>query len=112
MSARFGSVITAMATPFKDDLTLDLDRAQELAAWLLDHGSDGLVIAGSTGEGATLSDQEKVDLWRAVAQAVGDRAAVAKSAVASFTPTMFSTSCARVSSVSGSITHAVRLGML
>jgi len=76
VSARFGSVITAMATPFKDDLTLDLDRAQELAAWLLDHGSDGLVIAGSTGEGATLSDQEKVDLWRAVAQAVGDRAAV------------------------------------
>jgi 4-hydroxy-tetrahydrodipicolinate synthase len=76
MTGRFGSVITAMATPFRDDFSLDLDRAQELASWLIDHGSDGLVVAGSTGEGATLADQEKADLWRAVVQAVGDRAAV------------------------------------
>ncbi len=76
MTGRFGSVITAMATPFRQDGSLDLDRAGELASWLVDHGSDGLVVAGSTGEGATLSDQEKVDLWRAVVGAVGDRAAV------------------------------------
>jgi len=76
MTGRFGSVITAMATPFGTDGSLDLDRAQELAVWLLDHGSDGLVIAGSTGEGATLSDQEKIDLWRRIVQAVDGRAPV------------------------------------
>jgi 4-hydroxy-tetrahydrodipicolinate synthase len=76
MTGRFGSVITAMATPFRDDFSLDLDRAQELASWLLDHGSDGLVVAGSTGEGATLSDGEKADLFRAVVEAVNGRGAV------------------------------------
>jgi 4-hydroxy-tetrahydrodipicolinate synthase len=76
MTARFGSVITAMATPFHEDGSLDLDRAAELALWLLDHGSDGLVVAGSTGEGATLSDREKIDLWRAVVVAVDGRAPV------------------------------------
>jgi 4-hydroxy-tetrahydrodipicolinate synthase len=73
MTARFGSVITAMATPFDGDGALDLARAEELANWLLDHGSDGLVVAGSTGEGATLADQEKVDLWRTVARAAAGR---------------------------------------
>lgn len=65
MAGRFGAVQTAMVTPFKDDFSLDLQRAQEVAAWLLDNGSDALVVAGTTGEGATLSDKEKVDLWRA-----------------------------------------------
>jgi len=74
--ARFGRVITAMVTPFTDDLSLDVDRAQELAGWLVDHGSDGLVVTGSTGESATLTDQEKIAMWRAVAEAVGDRATV------------------------------------
>ncbi|MGH2682766.1 MAG: 4-hydroxy-tetrahydrodipicolinate synthase [Actinomycetota bacterium] len=69
MAGRFGSVITAMVTPFRDDGSLDLDRAQELVAWLLDHGSDGLVIAGSTGEAATLTDDEKAGLWRAAVEA-------------------------------------------
>jgi 4-hydroxy-tetrahydrodipicolinate synthase len=73
MTARFGSVLTAMATPFGADGSLDIARAEELAVWLLDHGSDGLVIAGSTGEGATLSDAEKSDLWRAVVGAVAGR---------------------------------------
>jgi 4-hydroxy-tetrahydrodipicolinate synthase len=68
--ARFGAVLTAMVTPFDDDLALDLDRAVELARWLVDHGNDGLVVAGTTGEGATLSDDEKLDLWRAVSEAV------------------------------------------
>jgi len=77
MAGRFGAVVTAMVTPFTgEDLKLDLDRAKELAAWLVDHGNDGLVVAGSTGEGATLSDAEKVALWRAVVEAVGERATV------------------------------------
>src|SRR5271155_3745743 len=69
-SPRFGRVITAMVTPFDDRGTLDLPAAVELARWLAAHGSDGLVLSGSTGEGSVLSDDEKVDLWRAVAQAV------------------------------------------
>jgi 4-hydroxy-tetrahydrodipicolinate synthase len=73
MAGRFGSVITAMATPFRDDFSLDLDRAQELAAWLLDHGSDSLVVFGSTGEAATQTDDEKRDLLRAVKEAAGGR---------------------------------------
>jgi 4-hydroxy-tetrahydrodipicolinate synthase len=66
MAGRFGAVMTAMVTPFKEDFSLDVDRAAALARWLLDHGSDGLVVAGSTGESATLSDREKSDLIRAV----------------------------------------------
>jgi 4-hydroxy-tetrahydrodipicolinate synthase len=73
MTGRFGSVVTAMATPFRDDFSLDLDRAQELASWLLDHGSDSLVVFGSTGEAATLSDDEKRDLLRAVKDASAGR---------------------------------------
>lgn len=68
--ARFGAVVTAMVTPFDDGGALDLDGAVRLARWLTDHGSDGLVLAGTTGEGPVLDDDEKVDLWRAVAQAV------------------------------------------
>ncbi|MGI9033489.1 MAG: 4-hydroxy-tetrahydrodipicolinate synthase [Acidimicrobiales bacterium] len=67
---RFGAVVTAMVTPFADDGSLDLDAAGRLARWLADHGSDGLVVAGTTGEGPVLSDGEKLDLWRAVAEAV------------------------------------------
>jgi 4-hydroxy-tetrahydrodipicolinate synthase len=76
MTTRFGTVITAMATPFDGDGALDLERAEQLADWLLTHGNDGLVVAGSTGEGATLSDQEKVDLWRAVAGVASGRGCV------------------------------------
>jgi 4-hydroxy-tetrahydrodipicolinate synthase len=76
MGGRFGRVLTAMVTPFTDDLSLDVDRAQEVARWLVDRGSDGLVVAGSTGEAATLTDEEKVTLWRAVAEAVQGKATV------------------------------------
>jgi 4-hydroxy-tetrahydrodipicolinate synthase len=76
MAGSFGTVVTAMVTPFKDDRSLDLGRAQELARWLLEHGSDALVVAGSTGEAATLSDPEKKELWRAVVQAVEGRGRV------------------------------------
>jgi 4-hydroxy-tetrahydrodipicolinate synthase len=67
---RFGTVITAMVTPFDDDGRLDLDGAAALARHLVDNGSDGLVVAGTTGEGPVLSDQELIDLWRAVVDAV------------------------------------------
>lgn len=76
MGGRFGGLITAMVTPFDDDGKVDFDQAQKLAAWLLDNGSDGLVVAGSTGEASTLTDEEQRDLWRAVKQAVGGRATI------------------------------------
>jgi len=70
----FGRVITAMATPFDRGGALDLDRARALAEHLVATGSDGLVLAGSTGESPTLSFEEKRDLFAAVADAVGARA--------------------------------------
>ncbi len=69
-TARFGRVLTAMITPFDSDGRIDLDGAQQLARWLIDHGSDGLVVNGTTGESPTLSSAESVDLFRAVRQAV------------------------------------------
>lgn len=68
--ARFGRVLTAMVTPFDADGRLDLDVARTLARWLESHGSDGLVVAGTTGEAPTLTDDEKLSLWAAVAEAV------------------------------------------
>jgi 4-hydroxy-tetrahydrodipicolinate synthase len=59
-----------MATPFDAEGRLDLDGAARLARWLVDHGNDGLVVCGTTGEAPTLDDAEKRDLWRAVAEAV------------------------------------------
>src|SRR5437763_3193675 len=69
MGGRFGAVVTAMATPFAEDGSLDLDGAQELAAYLLEHGSESLVVAGSTGESPTMTHAEKLDLFRAVVEA-------------------------------------------
>ena len=69
-SPRLGTVLTAMVTPFAVDGTIDLDVAAELARFLCAEGSDGLVVAGSTGEGSSLSDQEKLDLFECVAGAV------------------------------------------
>jgi 4-hydroxy-tetrahydrodipicolinate synthase len=70
MTARFGRVITAMVTPMRADGSVDPEEAQRLARHLVDHGSEGLVVAGSTGEGATLTDEEKATLFRAVVDAV------------------------------------------
>ncbi|HEX2384641.1 MAG TPA: 4-hydroxy-tetrahydrodipicolinate synthase [Acidimicrobiales bacterium] len=70
MNGPWGSVLTAMVTPFDGDGALDLDAAATLARWLADHGNDGLVVAGTTGEAPTLSESEKLDLWRAVSEAV------------------------------------------
>ena len=69
-NARFGKVITAMVTPFTDGGDLDLDGAAALARWMVAQGNDGLVLAGTTGEAPTMTDDEKVALWTAVRGAV------------------------------------------
>ncbi|MBK6004773.1 4-hydroxy-tetrahydrodipicolinate synthase [Ramlibacter ginsenosidimutans] len=66
----WGQVLTAMVTPFDAQGALDLDAARTLARWLADHGSDGLVIAATTGEATVLADSERLDLIRAVSEAV------------------------------------------
>jgi 4-hydroxy-tetrahydrodipicolinate synthase len=67
---RFGRLLTAMVTPFQVDGSIDFDVAIELATYLVGEGCDGLVIAGSTGEGSSLSDKEKLELFACVAGAV------------------------------------------
>jgi 4-hydroxy-tetrahydrodipicolinate synthase len=71
-----GEVITAILTPFQSDGSVDVDAFRRLAIHLVDNGSDGLVVAGTTGEGPTLSDAEKLELFSAALDAVGDRATV------------------------------------
>ena len=71
-----GSVITAAVTPFRADGAVDLERFRELATFLVESGSDGLVVCGTTGESPTLTDDEKLDLFRTAVDAVGDRATV------------------------------------
>jgi 4-hydroxy-tetrahydrodipicolinate synthase len=73
---RFGELITAMVTPFAKDGSLDIPTARSLAAYLVEHGSDGLVVCGTTGESPTLSGEEKLALFGAVIEEVGDRATV------------------------------------
>lgn len=72
----FGHVITAMATPFDREGRVNFPRAAELARRLVERGSDGLVIAGTTGESPTLADEEKVALFRTIKETVGARAKV------------------------------------
>jgi 4-hydroxy-tetrahydrodipicolinate synthase len=67
-----GDVLTAVVTPFREDGSVDFDSFQRLARHLVDHGSDGLVVAGTTGESPTLSDRERLDLFRAALEAVGE----------------------------------------
>jgi 4-hydroxy-tetrahydrodipicolinate synthase len=71
-----GSVLTAAVTPFRADGAVDLERFRELATFLVENGSDGLVVCGTTGESPTLTDDEKLDLFRTAVDAVGDRATV------------------------------------
>jgi 4-hydroxy-tetrahydrodipicolinate synthase len=68
--SRFGSVITAMVTPFTADGDLDHEGAAELARWLVAQGNDALVLSGTTGEAACLTDDEQVALWHTVRAAV------------------------------------------
>lgn len=74
--AGVGRVVTAMATPFHPDRSLDLDGAQRLATHLVDHGTQTVLVCGTTGESPTLHDEEPWELLAAVKDAVGDRASV------------------------------------
>ncbi|WP_217920869.1 4-hydroxy-tetrahydrodipicolinate synthase [Miltoncostaea oceani] len=71
-----GTILTAMVTPFDPDLRVDEAAATTLAHHLVEHGSDGLVMAGTTGEASTLTDDEKVALYRLAVREVGGRASV------------------------------------
>lgn len=70
MSPTFGRVITAMVTPFDERGEIDLDAAADLAQWLVENGSDGLVLAGTTGESPTMTESEELVLFRSVREAV------------------------------------------
>ncbi len=71
-----GEVLTAIVTPFAADGSVDVGRFRELARHLVANGSDGLVVAGTTGESPTLTDDEKLELFAAAVDEVGDRATV------------------------------------
>jgi 4-hydroxy-tetrahydrodipicolinate synthase len=72
-----GGILTAMVTPFDKDGEVDEDATVRLVHHLLDNGSDGLVITGSTGEGATLTDDEKARLWEIAVAEAGDATVIA-----------------------------------
>lgn len=72
----FGRLLTAMVTPFNADGSVNYAKAADLAEWLINNGSDGLVVAGSTGEAATMSVEEKLELFRVVVQRINKRAPI------------------------------------
>ena len=74
--AEIGRLLTAMITPFDEEGEIDYGQARKLAQGLIDSGSDGLVIGGTTGESPSMSDEEKIRLFAEVKEAVGDRASV------------------------------------
>lgn len=76
MMPPFGRVLTAMITPFTDDGLVDEDVVDRLCRHLIENGSDGIVVAGTTGESPTLSMEEKVGLFHSVRRSVGDKATV------------------------------------
>src|SRR3954468_12958496 len=71
-----GEVLTAIVTPFRADGSVDLDRFRELAEFLVDNGSDGIVVCGTTGESPSLRDEEKFELWETAVDALGGRATI------------------------------------
>ena len=75
-AAPFGAVLTAIITPFHEDGGVDFDTFTRLCSHLVSHGSDGLVVCGTTGESPTLTNMEKVALYKAAVDAVGDRATI------------------------------------
>jgi 4-hydroxy-tetrahydrodipicolinate synthase len=76
MSLVLGQILTAVVTPFAEDGSVNLDAFKRLCVHLVENGSDGIVVAGTTGEAPTLSDEERLDLFAAAIEAVGDRAKV------------------------------------
>jgi len=73
----FGRILTAMVTPMNEALEVDYEEAKRLAQYLVSHGSDGVVVCGTTGESPTVTDQEKAELFRAVKQALGNKTVIA-----------------------------------
>jgi len=71
-----GEVLTASVTPFDADGAVNIPKFRELAAYLVDNGSDGLVVTGTTGESPTLADKERFELYSAALETVGDRATI------------------------------------
>jgi 4-hydroxy-tetrahydrodipicolinate synthase len=71
-----GEVLTAIVTPFDRRGAVDFDKFRELCRFLIENGSDGVVVAGSTGESPTLADEERLELFTAAVEAVGNRATV------------------------------------
>ena len=76
MNVDFGNILTAMVTPFHPNSAVNYGEARKLARYLVESGSDGLVIAGTTGESPTLTKEEKVELFQAVVEEVGGKAVV------------------------------------
>jgi 4-hydroxy-tetrahydrodipicolinate synthase len=76
MSMVLGQVLTAVVTPFAEDGSVNVDAFKRLCVHLVENGSDGVVVAGTTGEAPTLSDEERLTLFAAALEAVGDRAKV------------------------------------
>ena len=76
MTPVLGEVLTAIVTPFDKDGAVDYDRFRTLARHVIDNGADGLVVAATTGESPTLTDEEKFELWAASVDEVGERATV------------------------------------
>lgn len=72
----FGRLLTAMVTPFNADGSVNYEKAADLAEWLINNGSDGLVVAGSTGEAASMSAEEKLELFRVVVNRINKRVPV------------------------------------
>ncbi|HVQ87638.1 MAG TPA: 4-hydroxy-tetrahydrodipicolinate synthase [Actinomycetes bacterium] len=97
--APFGRVLTAMVTPFRDDLSVDLDAVGRLATHLVESGNDGLVVNGTTGESPTTTDVEQQQVVQAVVDAVGDRALVV--AGASSNDTVHAIERARLAEIGG-----------
>ncbi|MEW5921074.1 MAG: 4-hydroxy-tetrahydrodipicolinate synthase [Bacillota bacterium] len=73
MKNPFGSLITAMITPFDGNLKVDYDKVSEIALFLLDKASEGLVVSGTTGESPSLTAEEKINIFRTVVEAVGGK---------------------------------------
>ena len=76
LAVDFGRIMTAMVTPFDQNLNVDLGLAKKLARHLVNLGNDGLVVSGTTGESPTINKQEKLDLFKAVVEEVGGQATV------------------------------------
>jgi 4-hydroxy-tetrahydrodipicolinate synthase len=71
-----GEVLTAVVTPFKEDGSIDYERFRELGRYLIENGSDGLVVAGTTGESPTLTDDERLELFRVAVETLDGRGTV------------------------------------